>query len=191
MTIGRIFGEKDVHDGFDYSAIFISSCAEVVGAAIVIAVVDRIGRIPTQVASYTFGGLFVFLLCYFSNKSSRPLLIAFSFAARVAEMSGSCVTWISTAEIFSTEIRTSGHSVTNAVARLGGFIMPYILSADLSLKYIGAMMLFIHFGTALASYHLPETKGLDLGQTTPHTQRREYDDRGDSARDLTDELEMI
>lgn len=191
MTVTRIFGEKEADDGFDYGAIFISSSAELIGTAIVIAVVDKIGRIPTQVASYSVGGVFVFLLCYFANTLSRPPLIAFAFVARVAEMSGSCVTWISTAELLSTEIRTSGHSATNAVARLGGFTMPYVLSGDIPLEHIGVIMLFIHFSTAMASYHLPETKGLDLGQMPLQAQDREFHYRGDIALGFTDELEMI
>jgi hypothetical protein len=47
---------------FDYSAIFISSSAEVVGLSIAILGVDRLGRVPTQFWTYMLGGLSVLLL---------------------------------------------------------------------------------------------------------------------------------
>ena len=111
----RIFGQEgDVDDGdnrasFDYGAIFVSSTAELVGTIMVVALVDRVGRIPTQVFSYATGGIGLFLLCYFSsNNASKVVLIVVAFVVRICEMAGTCVTWISTAEILSTEIRSTG-----------------------------------------------------------------------------------
>lgn len=115
MAVTRIFGQEgDVDDGndrvsFDYGAIFVSSTAELVGTIIVVALVDRIGRIPTQVFSYATGGIGLFFLCLFStNNASKFLLVAVAFVVRICEMAGTCVTWISTAEILSTEIRSTG-----------------------------------------------------------------------------------
>ncbi len=103
-------------------------------------------------------------------------------------MCGTSVTWISTAEIFSTEIRSTGkecstlfpfclcytsfcqlifclegHSATNAIARIGGFASPYLVSGGLSFKQIGAIMLLSHLITAFCASRLPETKGKELG----------------------------
>jgi hypothetical protein len=114
MTITKIFGEAENIDGenqitFDYSAIFISSCAELVGLVLAIALVDRVGRIPSQVSSYAIGGVGLFFLCLFSHyDGSRMILITLSFIVRIVEMTGSCVTWTSTAEMLSTDIRSTG-----------------------------------------------------------------------------------
>ncbi len=112
MTVTRIFGEDNNADDkvtFDYGAIFVSSAAELVGTMLVIWLVDRMGRIPIQVFAYATGGIGLFLLCLFSyNNASRVVLIVFAFGVRICEMAGSCVTWISTAEILATEIRSTG-----------------------------------------------------------------------------------
>lgn len=118
MIITRVFansndgngGDDDnaVGRGFDYKAIFISSFAELVGTALAIAVVDRVGRIPTQVCTYTIGGISIFCLCLLTNTAQRTMLITLAFIVRVNEMMASCVTWISTSEVLSTEIRTTG-----------------------------------------------------------------------------------
>ena len=42
---------------------------------------------------------------------------------------------------------------------------PYLLSAA-SIKLVGSVMLLIHLLTALCAYHLPESKGRDLGHTS-------------------------
>ena len=110
MTVTRIFDEEDDNAGpdFDYFAIFISSCAEVVGTTIAISQVDLFGRTPTLVGAFILAGVSMFFMCILSGNVSRLLLIILAFLARAAEMSGACVVWISTAELLSTDIRTTG-----------------------------------------------------------------------------------
>jgi MFS family permease len=94
---------------FDYSAIFVSSSAELVGTTFAIFSVDKVGRIPLQVVSYTMAGICVCSLCVLAARDAkRDVLIALAFAARIFEMSGSCTTWVNTAEILTTEVRTTG-----------------------------------------------------------------------------------
>lgn len=151
---------------FDYQAIFISSTAELVGTAIVVFLIDRAGRIASQVFAYLVGGVCLFLLCFFAESGSRPFLIGVSFGARVCEMMGSCVTWVTTAEVLSTEIRTTGHSAANAIARTGGFISPYLVGGRLPLRTVGIIMLCIHCFTAFCASKLPETRNKRLGHAT-------------------------
>lgn len=148
---------------FDYQAIFISSSAELIGTALVVFLIDRAGRIASQVSAYLIGGVCLFLLCFFSESGNRPFLICVSFGARVCEMMGSCVTWVTTAEVLSTEIRTTGHSAANAVARTGGFFSPYLVGGKLPLPLVGIIMLVIHLFTAFCASRLPETRGKRLG----------------------------
>jgi MFS family permease len=149
---------------FDYGAIFLSSSAELVGTTLVILVVDRIGRIPSQVISYTLAGTSVCLLCTLASMgSSRTLLVGLSFLARVFEMGGTCVTWVSTAEILDTEIRSTGHSTANAMARLGAFFCPFLVEGGTPLARIGLIMLVVHAFTVVCVSKLPETKGKGMG----------------------------
>jgi len=171
LTITRVFEDDSNNSNtnvpeFDFVAIFISCSAELVGLFLVINTVDRLGRVQSQVWSYLLAGMFVFLLSNFSlnnDSLSRVFLTFFAFMARSFEMGASCMTWVCTAEVLSTEIRTTGHSAANALARVGGFICPYLIGSDVSLATIGWVMLGIHIGVTICSFHLPETKGLALG----------------------------
>ena len=73
----------------------------------VILMVDRFGRIAPQSFSYLFGGLFVLLLSMSARKSLFLSTLA-AFCARIFEMMATCLTWVTTAEVLSTEIRTTG-----------------------------------------------------------------------------------
>lgn len=174
LAITKVFdndqgGNTDEDPGsynFDYGAIFVSSSAELVGTTIVILAVDRAGRIPCQVIAYSMAGISVCVLCTLaSNGAPRLLLIALGFTARVFEMGGTCVTWVSTAEILTTEVRSTGHSTANAMARLGAFFCPFVVEGSIPLQRIGFIMLFVHAITVLCVSKLPETKGRGMGDT--------------------------
>jgi putative MFS transporter len=172
MAVTRIFdesnngnnGDDNVAAAFDYSAILISSSAEANGTTLAIAMVDRIGRIPTIVGSYLWGGITVFSMCFFVEQLGRPALITISFLARICEMIASCTIWILTAELFSTEIRSTGHSATNAVSRLGGFLSPYLIAGTIPFRTIAIIFLAIHLIAAFFASRLPETNGVELGK---------------------------
>jgi len=172
MAITEIFdseGKSSVQGqnhtySFDYGAIFISSSAELVGTTFAIFSVDTVGRIPLQVVAYAMAGVSVCSL-YLSaaNDANRIVLIALAFVARIFEMIGSCVSWVSTAEILSTDIRTTGHAAANAVARIGSLFSPFLVEGHSSLVKKGLIMLAIHAVTIVFVSQLPETKGSHMG----------------------------
>jgi hypothetical protein len=86
-----------------------------------------------------------------------------AFVARMAMMSASCTTWVSTSEMLSTEIRSTGHGAANAMARLGGFIAPYVITEGNSMGTIGVLVLLVSFVTAECASRLPETAGKPMG----------------------------
>jgi hypothetical protein len=155
---------------FDYLAIFTSASAEVVGTTLIILLVDRVGRIPSQAFSYFAGGGSLLIFCFLASQEdpSRSHLIVFSFLARMFLMSANCATWITTAEILTTEIRTTGHSAANAVTRLSASLSPYILTNATSYPVIGVAMFAISLSTATCVWNLPETKGLNMGAAAHH-----------------------
>jgi MFS family permease len=153
---------------FDYWAIFTSASAEVAGTTLIILLVDRIGRIPSQALSYLAGGCSLLTFCLLASQEDAPRshLIVFSFLARMFLMSANCATWISTAEIYTTDIRTTGHSAANAVTRLAASLSPYLLTNATPYPVIGAVMFAISLCTATCVWELPETKGLNMGAAT-------------------------
>mmetsp|Transcript_2401 Transcript_2401/g.3759 ORF Transcript_2401/g.3759 Transcript_2401/m.3759 type:complete len:492 (-) Transcript_2401:131-1606(-) len=173
IVITRVFG-KDINGDsipdFDYASIFLSSLAEAVGLSIIIYAVDKIGRVWAQVLSYGIGGIFLFLFCILADTASKPVLTSLAFAVRGFEMAGVCVTWVATAEILPTEIRSTGHSAANAVARIGGFVCPYLISG-FSLYTVGVVLLAIHISTCIFAYNLPETKDKKMGEMSPRGDR--------------------
>lgn len=151
---------------FDYAAIFASASSEIAGTSLAIYLVERVGRICTQFGSYVGGGCSVFMLCMLAAwKGPRSLMIASAFLSRMFFMGGSCSTWVSTAELLPTPIRTTGHSTANAVARLSGSFSPYIVSNATPLSVIGPIMLLISFLSSFLVRKLPETKGKRMGDT--------------------------
>lgn len=199
MAITRIFDNEDEQEvdcnksSFDYSAILISSLAEIVAVAGSKLLVDRIGRIPLAVGSYFFGSVSLFLLCSLHDQMQRQGLIFFSFLSRIFQMSGSCVIWVITSEVLSTEIRSTGHSALNAVGKVGGFVSPYVVSGQLSYPQLGVFMLMLNLLTAMCISRLPETKGVNLGHALPVDDATLDDDSEKSVEIIRtpDETEII
>jgi hypothetical protein len=167
FTITKIFQKEQTNnssaDAFDYTAIFVSSSAELIGTTLVILTIDRMGRISSQVVSYAVAGVSVCLLGILDEtNANHNLLVFLGFLTRVFEMSATCVTWVSTAEILTTEIRTTGHSAANAMARIGAFICPFVIQNNRP-RTVGIIMLFVHIFTACCVSQLPETMGQSIG----------------------------
>jgi MFS family permease len=169
MATTRVFqshggGRNGEAYSFDYNAIFISNAAEIVGVTLVILSVDRLGRILSQVVSYAMTGVLLGLLCTLADFGApRYILVTLGFAVRMFAMSATCVTWVSTAEVLTTDIRSTGHSTANALAKIGAFFCPYLVESDTKLWKVGLSMFFVHTFTAFCVSQLPETKGRDLG----------------------------
>ncbi len=158
--------------GFDFGAIFITASAEVFGLIAVLGTVDSLGRIPSQTFAYRIGGVstcVLGILCVFwiendaADTVRRFSLITLAFVSRMAMMASSCVTWVSTSEMLSTEIRSTGHGAANAMARLGGFIAPFVITEGNSMGTIGILVLLVSFLTAECAGKLPETAGRPMG----------------------------
>lgn len=128
----------------------------------------------------------------FTPNTKRVLLIIFSFLARIFEMAASCVTWVMTPEILTTDVRSTGHSTSNAVARVGAFSCPFIVQ-DMSLLQVGIVMLLVHAMAIMCVTSLPETMGKHLGSSSS-SHHNSIDDilhELDMATTITDENGII
>jgi len=180
---------------FDYGSIFISCLAEVGGVLFSTLTVESWGRIPSQVTGYTGGGISVFLMCLFAfNGVPNQVMTLIAFMARLFEISANSVTWISTAEIYTTEIRTTGHAGASAMARLGAFLCPFVVE-DYDLRTVGFVMIVFHLVAVISGTMLPETKDKALGEclrsfNTEHNQRNPADELVDSKNSTNDFSEV-
>jgi len=159
---------QDLNGGFptfDYGAIIVSSSAEILGVLLVSLSIDRFGRVRTQVVSYALGALVLYFLCTTVSDLPNEIVVCAAFLARVFEMGGCSVTWVATAELLGTEIRGTGHSAANAMARLGGLISPYVVQGKAPLHTVGVIFLGAHLFTILCASNLPESKDMVLGSS--------------------------
>jgi len=168
MTITRLFDaeEEDEEEdqlAFDYIAIFISASSELVGTALAIMVVDSFGRVKALVAAFLIGGSSLFMVCVFHDVLGRSAQVGFAFLSRASEMAAACITWISTAELLSTNMRSTGHSAANAIARSGACFSPFLVNSG-TLATIGIVIISVNIVTAFFASKLPETAGIEMGK---------------------------
>ena len=167
LVTTRIFSSNDndtVDTEFDFLAIFITSIAEFIGTALAIVVIDRIGRIRSQVICFLVAGFFLFCFCLLAQwNAKRWILLLLAFSSRIFEMTATCILWVATAEILNTEIRGAGHSSSNAFARVGAMFCPLLVQSTTPLIQVGIAMCVFHGVTAFCVSRLPETNGRKLG----------------------------
>jgi len=150
---------------FDYAAIFSSSCAELVGQTMVIFMISWAGRAQITSLMYLLGGISIFVLCMAASQkeSSRAMMIVLAFIARGLAMGASSMTWIVTAELLPSQVRTTGHAAANAIARLGGAVSPFLINESVDMYIIGTVMGCVSIATSVIAWNLPETRGIALG----------------------------
>eukprot|EP00038_Savillea_parva_P013164 m.209298 g.209298 ORF g.209298 m.209298 type:complete len:608 (-) comp24538_c0_seq1:107-1930(-) len=148
---------SDGDGGLDYTALLISSGAEVVACCIGIALIDSVGRAWTSGVSYVLCG--VFMACMAANGLSPAAIITLSMLARGAIFIGSSATWVVTPELFPTQVRGTGHSWCNAFARIGGMATPFWGRALLPQGTRLAVYAAVSTVCGLVSMSLRETRG--------------------------------
>jgi len=166
LLITRVFQEKSPGQEplFNFSSILVSSSAEFLGLTASIIIVESVGRIRPQALFFFGGGIFSLLLSLSASAGlSVYFLTAIAFCLKVAEMGASTLLWVTTAESLPTEIRTTGHSVANAVARMGGFLCPFLVQDITPFWIVGSTMFLLHTVSAFCVLWLPETKRRKLG----------------------------
>eukprot|EP01036_Dinobryon_divergens_P026166 gene26166-34783_t len=142
---------------FDYSSIFINATAELSGIIISASLVDspHFGRIFTQCGGYLVGGAMVFLIGF---EFPSAIIVVLAYMSRLSIMAATNGTWVSTPELFSTELRTLGHAVCNLCSKVGAFMVPFLVQdSSFSPSTVAMTLAAFNIIAALAVLLLPET----------------------------------
>ena len=59
--------------------------------------------------------------------NSQSLFTVWSICARLGVFAASAGTWVHTPELFRTEMRATGHAVSNASAQIGSAVVPFMV----------------------------------------------------------------
>ena len=153
---GRLYTSDDDNNScsFDYFSIFINATGEICGVILAIYLIDYQGRSRSQYMLYTASAIAVVFIGISQSKNS---LLVIAIIARVFIMAASCATWVATPELLVTEIRSTGHAVCNALARVAAFTAPYMILSNLNNTKCGIILATFNLIGAIAAFMLPET----------------------------------
>jgi MFS transporter, PHS family, inorganic phosphate transporter len=139
------------------------------GYAVAILLLDRVGRKPIQLLGFGVMALMFLLIGLIPSvvKNLAPFLILYGISYFFTEFGPNMTTFIYPAELFPTEVRTTGHGISAGFGKLGAFagafLFPDLLASHLGLR--GAMVIcgvVAAVGLVLTFVSLPETRGKSL-----------------------------
>jgi len=141
------------------------------GYALAIKLLDRTGRKTIQCLGFAAMAIAFLLIGLVPGASTvvAPFVILFGLSYFFTEFGPNTTTFIYPAEIFPVEVRTTGHGISAAAGKLGGFagayLFPDMLASSWGLR--GAEIvagIVCVAGLGLSVWLLPEPKGLSLEQ---------------------------
>ena len=68
-------------------------------------------------------------------------------------------TWVTTPELYSTDMRTVGHATCVAFSKIGAFCVPFMVISSASNVTVGIVLCVINIAGAIAANFLPDTTG--------------------------------
>ena len=129
---------------------------------------DWAGRVALLVLCQVLGGV----SCILAGLLQPPWVLPFSLLGKFSASVVFLIVYLYTAEIYPTQVRGMGLALTGTMARIGGFIAPYIAGLGVT----DPSLPFLVFGISaiiggLASVLLPETRGAKLPETVEDVER--------------------
>ncbi|MBN3304524.1 SVOPL protein, partial [Amia calva] len=155
----------------DYHTLLISSVGEVSLIPVNMILLNFIGRKYTMAILMVSSGVFFLLLSICSTLFGFTVLL---FLLRSLVAMNFSATYIYTAEVFPTAVRSIGMGVCTSFSRIGGMIAPFVAQVLMAKSVITALVPFAVacFLSAISALLLPiETKGraLLVGQHRVYT----------------------
>jgi MFS transporter, PHS family, inorganic phosphate transporter len=139
------------------------------GYIVAILLLDRVGRRTIQLIGFAMMAVMFLLIGFIPAvvKNLAPFLILYGISYFFTEFGPNMTTFIYPAELFPTEVRTTGHGISAGAGKMGAFIgaflFPDFLNSSLGIR--GAMTIagiVAVVGLALTFWSLPETRGKSL-----------------------------
>jgi MFS transporter, PHS family, inorganic phosphate transporter len=150
------------------------------GYAVAILLLDKTGRKSIQVMGFTMMALMYLLIGLIPGVTTAvvPFLLLFGVSYFFTEFGPNTTTFIYPAELFPTEVRTTGHGLSAGAGKLGAFagafLFPDFLASSIGLT--GAMIIagvVATIGLMLTVVTLPEPRGKSLEELTDHAYAEE------------------
>jgi MFS family permease len=138
------------------------------GYAVAALTMDKLGRKTIQCLGFGMMAVTFALLALIPNieKMAIPFLIIYGFSFFFTEFGPNATTFVYPSEIFPVQVRTTGHGITAAMGKLGGFFgvfaFPFLLHWKGLLSAESAAAIASLIGLVLTLIMLPETKGKSL-----------------------------
>ena len=111
-------GGHDLTCNFDYMSIFINASAELFGIFLVVNFIEVTGRTIIAFVTFLLASCTTMVM---GASIGHIAMLCFSLVARAASVAANSTTWVLTPELYSTNIRGTGHSSCNGVTRIGAF----------------------------------------------------------------------
>ena len=127
---------------------------ELAGALLLFATIDKFGRVKCAVASYLLVAVFLIPVALEASGTFVWLYLALAFGT-----AGSSTTWVHTTELYSTDIRSTAHTLAFIVGRFGGFASGYVVENANSIPFATTVLIIMAALSALGTLTLRETMG--------------------------------
>ncbi|KAG2385882.1 hypothetical protein C9374_003031 [Naegleria lovaniensis] len=139
---------KDIKSG--YISTIIVSAAELPGLLLSYSIINSFGRKKTTAIMFLACGLCLACLMIPIPKVYNWLPTIYAVGARMSIMGASCVLWVYTPEVFTTNIRSLGTGVASSSARVAAMITPYI--ATVLIRINSVIPIAIYSGSCLFAF---------------------------------------
>ena len=148
--------------------LMIFAVFAVPGYAVAALTMDRLGRKTIQVLGFAMMGITFGLLALIPNVENLvwPFLLIYGFSYFFTEFGPNATTFVYPSEIFPVKVRTTGHGISAAMGKIGGFLgvftFPFFMHWHGLRAAEGAAAMVSIFGLIATVLLLPETKGKSL-----------------------------
>ena len=138
------------------------------GYAVAATTMDWLGRKRIQCAGFLVMAITFLLLAFIPDVQSMliPVLVVYGFSFFFTEFGPNATTFVYPSELFPVRVRTTGHGISAAMGKIGGFagvfLFPYLMhwkglrGAELAAATVSVLGLIVTWAL------LPETKGKTL-----------------------------